>query len=156
MTSAPDREDVPMGPEVFTVGYERRDAAALVDELVRAGVEVLVDVRELPLSRRPGFSKTALRERLESASIEYVHERALGNPKPYRELYWRGQVEQGALAYRAHLYNGSYQSVVGLAERVTESAVCLMCVEHDHTACHRAIIVEALQELLAGLRVQQL
>ena len=45
-----------------------------------AGVERVIDVRALPLSRRPGFSKTPLRGALEEAGIEYVHLKALGTP----------------------------------------------------------------------------
>jgi uncharacterized protein (DUF488 family) len=66
---------------LFTIGHEGRSLDELVDELARAGVNRLVDVRQLPLSRRRGFSKTALGETLHIAGIEYVHVKALGNPK---------------------------------------------------------------------------
>jgi hypothetical protein len=76
-------------------------------ELLSAGVERLVDVRELPLSRRRGFSKTALSDALRAAGIDYVHVKALGTPKPNRERYWASDVEGGAAVYRKHLHNGS-------------------------------------------------
>jgi len=63
--------------KLFTVGYEGRSIDELVDALRAAGVERLVDVRELPLSRRKGFSKTALGDTLRDAGIEYIHVRAL-------------------------------------------------------------------------------
>src|SRR4051794_3283563 len=79
------REGNAVGPLLMTVGYEGRDAGELCEQLRRSSVDVLVDVRELPLSRRRGFSKSALRERLEAAGIVYAHDRRLGNPKTYRQ-----------------------------------------------------------------------
>lgn len=122
-------------PTLFTVGYEGRS----LDELVDAGVERLIDVRELPLSRRRGFSKTTLSEALREAGIEYVHVRALGNPKPNRERYWAGNVEGGAAVYRKHLNNGSRSALLELAESLGADRACLLCLEsdRDHTECHR-------------------
>jgi uncharacterized protein (DUF488 family) len=74
-----------MASTVFTIGYERRSPDGLVRDLAGAGVTLLADVRELPLSRRRGFSRTALAAALGQAGLAYVHERALGNPKPYRD-----------------------------------------------------------------------
>jgi hypothetical protein len=102
--------------QLFTVGYEGRSVDELLDELRAAGVERLVDVRELPLSQRRGFSKTALGDALREAGILYVHVKALGNPKPNRERYWAGDVEGGAAVYRAHLNNGSRSALIELAE----------------------------------------
>lgn len=115
-----------------------------------------MDVRELPLSRRRGFSKTALGEALGAVGIEYVHVRALGNPKPNRERYWSGDVAGGARVYRKHLHNGSYPALLELAESLDGDAACLLCFEHDHAVCHRDVIVESLRELRPGLTVQHL
>jgi len=142
--------------KLFTVGYEGRSLDELLDELVEAGVKRLVDVRELPLSRRRGFSKTALGETLRDAGIDYVHVRALGNPKPNRERYWAGDVEGGAAVYRRHLNNGSRPALVELSESLVEGPTCLLCFERDHAACHRDVIVEALQELQPRLAVAHL
>ena len=142
-----------MTPKLFTVGYEGRSLDELIDELVGAGVERLVDVRELPLSRRRGFSKTALSEALREAGIEYLHVRALGNPKANRERYWAGDVEGGAAVYRQHLNNGSRSALVELAESLGDDPLCLLCFERNHAECHRDVIVEALQELRPGLAV---
>jgi uncharacterized protein (DUF488 family) len=139
--------------KLFTVGYEGRSLDELIDELLGAGVERLVDVRELPLSRRRGFSKTALSEALREVGIEYVHVRALGNPKPNRERYWAGDVEGGAAVYRKHLNNGSRSALLELAESLGADQACLLCFERDHAECHRDVIVEALQELRPGLAV---
>lgn len=141
---------------VFTIGYERRQASELVADLAAAGIDALVDVRELPLSRRVGFSKTALRTAVEHAGIDYIHERAVGNPKPLRDAWKAGDVATGSAGYVAHLNNGSRPSVDALADRVAQGAVCLLCVEHDPSDCHRSLLVDALRERLDGLRVKHL
>jgi uncharacterized protein (DUF488 family) len=143
--------------KLFTIGYENHSSpASLIDALRVAGVRRLVDVRELPLSRRRGFSKTALAEALGDAAIEYEHVRALGNPKQYRELYKNGRAREGKQRYRKHLHNGSYGALVELGETLARIPTCILCVEAEHEDCHRAVIVEALQARLGTLKVVHL
>lgn len=143
-------------PRLFTVGYEGRSLDELIAALVDAGVDRLVDVRELPLSRRRGFSKTALSNALSEAGIEYLHMKALGNPKPNRERYWAGDVEGGAAVYRKHLNNGSRSALIELADSLGEDPACLLCFERDHAECHRDVIVDELQELQPQLTIRHL
>jgi len=58
---------------IFTIGYEGTTMDEFLAALKAAGVERLIDVRALPLSRRPGFSKSPLRAALEEVGIKYVH-----------------------------------------------------------------------------------
>lgn len=142
---------------VFTIGYENHPTPdSLIAALQGAGVRRLVDVRELPLSRRRGFSKTSLATALEDADIRYEHVRALGNPKPYRELYKAGQVAEGERHYRKHLHNGSYGALVELGDTLDAEATCLLCFEASHETCHRSVIVEALEEHLDDVEVVHL
>lgn len=144
-------------PIVFTVGYEQhRSPSTLINALRAAGVRRLVDVRELPLSRRRGFSKTALAAALADAEIEYEHVRALGNPKPYRELYKSGRVNEGVEHYRAYLHNGSYPALVELSDTLDGTPTCLLCFEAAHDVCHRAVIVAALEDRFGDLDVVHL
>lgn len=143
-------------PRLFTVGYEGRSLDELIAALVDAGVDRLVDVRELPLSRRRGFSKTALSNALSEAGIEYLHVKALGNPKPNRERYWAGDVEGGAAVYRKHLNNGSRSALIELADSLGDDPACLLCFERDHAECHRDVIVDELQELQPQLTIRHL
>jgi uncharacterized protein (DUF488 family) len=144
------------GPKLFTIGYERRTPQELVDELTDAGVERVVDVRELPLSRRRGFSKRPLSDALASAGIVYEHVRELGNPKEHRELYKSGRLEEGRAGYRAHLGNGSRLALLELAESIGSIRTCLLCVEEHTEMCHRGEIVAALHEQLPRLAVAHL
>jgi uncharacterized protein (DUF488 family) len=139
-----------------TVGYEGRSLDELTELLCAAGVERLIDVRELPLSRRRGFSKTALGDSLREFGIEYVHVKALGNPKPNRQRYWAGDVEGGAAVYRERLNNGSHWALVELAESLGSNVVCLLCFERDPAECHRDVIVQELQGLKPRLKISHL
>src|SRR6478752_2260187 len=129
---------------IFTIGYEGSTVGEFIAALQKAGVKRVIDVRALPLSRRPGFSKTALRGALEDAGIDYVHLRALGTPADGRaaaragrhadlERIYAGQLElPEAIAQEAQL--------VELA-RETPSAV--LCYERDPGGCHRTLLLSA-------------
>lgn len=144
-------------PVMFTIGYQQhRHPATLVDALHAARVERLIDVRELPMSRRRGFSKTSLAHALDRAGVAYEHERALGNPKAYRDLYRSGYQRKGEELYRTHLRNGSLWAIDWLSETLTEQRTCVLCFEHDHRDCHRSVIVEELCERMPSLRVVHL
>ncbi len=143
-------------PKLFTIGYQALTPPELVKRLKNAGVERVVDVRELPLSRRRGFSKSPLAATLEAAGIEYEHVRELGNPKPTRDRYKSGDIEGGAREYRAHLHNGSYPALIELAESLADVKTCLLCLEASHNDCHRAVIAGAVAERLAAVSVVHL
>jgi uncharacterized protein (DUF488 family) len=146
-----------MNPVLFTTGYEQHaDPAALIASLNVAGVLRLVDVRELPLSRRSGFSKSRLSDALANAGIRYEHERGLGNPKPLRDLYKSGRQAEGEAGYRAHVRNGCAWAVDWLSGTLADGPACLLCFEADHTTCHRNVIVDELRARVPALRIQHL
>jgi uncharacterized protein (DUF488 family) len=149
MTAANER--IPACPIwLGSIGYERyKQSEDFARQLRDAGVERLIDVRELAISRRRGYAKTALRETLEGAGIEYVHMRALGNPKPFRDLYKAGHVAAGRDRYTRYLLGQQRGALQELVELLRDSRrTALMCVEHDPTTCHRTVIVEALRDEL--------
>lgn len=138
---------------VGSVGYERhRQADAFASLLRHACVERLIDVRELPISRRRGYAKTALAQALATEGIEYVHMRSLGNPKRYRDLYKSGRVREGRAAYERHLLGERVEALRELVPLLEERRSALMCVEHDVAICHRAVIFDALRDEL-GLQL---
>jgi uncharacterized protein (DUF488 family) len=155
--SSEDRnEQIMETPTLFTIGYAGISPDELIGRLRAVGVERVVDVRELPLSRRPGFSKQSLSIALGEAGIDYEHVRALGNPKRHRERYKTGDVGGGARAYRAHLHNGSRSALVELAKSLAGAKTCLLCVESEHETCHRAVIAGAIAERLPRVSVVHL
>jgi uncharacterized protein (DUF488 family) len=134
---------------VGSIGYEmHKDHLAFARHLQEAGVERLIDVRQLPISRRRGYAKTALAQAMEGVGIEYIHIKALGNPKPYRDLYKSGRVDEGRHLYEAHLLGESRGALDELVPLLQGKRSALMCVEHDPSTCHRTVIVETLRDKL--------
>lgn len=131
-------------PTLVSIGYEGRDAAALIEELRAQQVQVLVDVRLTPISRKPGLSKTALRGALEQAGIGYIHFRELGNPKDNRDGYRRGE-EASRDRYREILRGPAADAALKhVYELLDGGVVALLCFERDHSQCHRDLVVDAL------------
>lgn len=126
---------------VVSIGYEQRDIDEVVDLLASQQVDVLVDVRLNAISRKPGFSKSALSAALVEAGIEYRHERGLGNPKSNREGF-RGGEPAAHQIYVSHLRDAGVTGLQELQELSEASTIALMCYERDHHSCHRSAIVE--------------
>jgi uncharacterized protein (DUF488 family) len=138
---------------LWTVGYQDRTVDDMIDVLNTAGVEVLVDVRLTPLSRKPGLSKSRLAARLGDAGIGYVHLPQLGNPRDNRDAFRRRDAAAFA-RYRAILATPEGRAALdGLAELAEQQSVALMCFEHNASECHRAMVADALMDLNPKLRV---
>jgi len=132
------------GAQLFTVGYEGKTLDGFLDLLTGSAVTVLVDVRELPVSRKPGFSKTRLQGILAEHGIDYISMRALGSPRDLRkELRDGGDYGTFFARYREHLDRQDV-SLATLTGMVTGNAVCLMCYEADPERCHRSAIAREL------------
>jgi len=132
---------------VSTIGYEGTDIDAFVATLKGEGVTLLADVRAVPLSRKKGFSKKKLAERLESEGIRYRHFGQLGDPKPGREAARAGRYAEFRRIYAKHLSRDATQSAVrDLVFCLAGDTVCLMCFERDPATCHRTMIASQLQK----------
>jgi uncharacterized protein (DUF488 family) len=131
--------------ELSTIGYEGSSIDDFIETLKLAKIEVLLDVRDLPLSRKKGFSKKALTLAVEEAGLRYVHLKALGDPKPGREAARRGDFETFKNIFTAHMKTSPSQSALTEAiELVRNAKVCLLCFERDHTCCHRTIVADEI------------
>ena len=141
---------------VATVGYEGRTADELVAVLTAAAVDVLVDVRLTPISRKPGLSKGRLTSALAQAGIAYLHLPQLGNPRDTRDGYRNAEVR--ALArFRSLLRSNSARDALNdLVVLSEDRRVALLCFERDAKTCHRALVVEALSERRPDLAVTHL
>jgi uncharacterized protein (DUF488 family) len=130
---------------IFTIGYEATTVPEFIAALRHAGVARLIDVRALPLSRRPGFSKSALRAALEEAGIEYVHLKALGTPAD-----GRAAARAGRHADLERIYAGQLELPEALAQSALmldlarERPSALMCMERDPAHCHRTLLLAAV------------
>lgn len=141
--------------EIVSVGYERRSIEEFVEILSVNRVDVLVDVRLNAISRKRGFSKTALTKALAEVGIVYRHERSLGNPKENRDPFRLG-LQSARDRYVQHLQNGasaSFGRVINLAQ---DKRIALLCYEREHSDCHRSCILEMAQEEYPDLHVRAL
>ncbi len=134
--------------KLFTIGYEQTPAKSVLDELEQAGVKLLVDVRAVASSRRPGFSKSQLAAGLDERGISYVHLRGLGTPKEGRLAARAGQYETLQKIYAKHLKTPQAKEELDeLSALVKKSGpVCILCYERDHLHCHRRWIAEIIEE----------
>src|SRR5213082_195349 len=142
---------------LFTIGYEQTPSNAVLDELQHAGVKLLVDVRAVAASRRPGFSKNQLAAGLHERGISYLHLRGLGTPKEGRDAARGGKFDLLQRIYAAHLKQPQAREELDeLSALVTKSGpVCILCYERDHRACHRQWIAEIIGDR-DGVKVENL
>lgn len=130
---------------IFTIGYEAAIMADFLAALTSAGVQRVIDVRALPLSRRPGFSKTPLKNALAEAGIDYVHLRALGTPAAGREAARKGRHEDLKRIYAGQLeLPEAIAQGAQMLELAREKPSALLCYERRPEGCHRSLLLEAL------------
>lgn len=129
---------------MYTIGYEGRDIKEFTNQLEDLGISTLVDVREVPFSRKRGFSKTPLAQRLSQYGIKYLHFKELGSPR-----FLRKKVRSdGEYDYFFEHYSKYLESQVEAMERlckiVLSSVSCIMCYEKEPTSCHRSIVAQEI------------
>lgn len=133
--------------EICTIGYEGATQALVLDRLAGAGVSMLLDIRAVPMSRKPGFSKRLLAASVEARAIGYRHLPGLGTPKPGREAARRGDVAELQRIFGAHMESDRAQADLALATKFAiETRCCLLCFERDHSRCHRSIVAGMIAE----------
>jgi uncharacterized protein (DUF488 family) len=143
--------------KLFTIGYEQTPPKAVLDELENAGVKLLVDVRAVASSRRPGFSKNQLAAGLDARGISYLHLRGLGTPKDGRQAARAGDIKGLERIYAKHLETPqAKEDLDELSSLVMKSGpVCILCYERDHAHCHRKWIAEIIEER-DGVKIENL
>lgn len=133
--------------KLYTVGYEGLNVDEFLSLLVQEGIETIVDIRELPLSRKYGFSKNILRNILNSSGLEYVHLSALGCPRPVRDQYKRdGSWQKYSVGFNEYI-NTQCDALTELASLAKDSNCALLCFEADYNYCHRSLVANAVSKL---------
>jgi uncharacterized protein (DUF488 family) len=143
--------------KLFTIGYEQTPSKAVLDELESAGVKLLVDVRAVTSSRRPGFSKNQLSAGLDERGIAYVHLKGLGTPKEGRLAARGGQYDELHRIFAKHLKTPQAREEMDELSALVKKAgpVCLLCYERNHEHCHRRFLAEIIEER-DGVKVENL
>ena len=143
---APRPEPICMN-ELFTIGYEKARLADVVATLLGAGVTTVIDVRDRPISRRPGFSKRQLAAAIEEAGMCYHSLTALGTPGEGREANRRRQWERFWRIVEERLATADAElALQEAASLARESPSCLLCYEADWHICHRRRVAEILAD----------
>lgn len=142
---------------IATIGYEGATVASFLEALRADGVQLLVDVRAVASSRRPGFAKTRLATNLADAGIDYLHLRALGTPADGRAAARAGRHDEMRAIFTAHLATPDAQAALATLADIARGGkrVCLLCFEADPAHCHRSMVADALQAMIP-LRVTHL
>ena len=128
---------------LFTIGYEQAKPAAVLDELKRAKVELLIDTRAVAASRRPGFSKRQLAASLQDVGIAYLHLQKLGTPAEGRAAARSGDTDSLWRIYEKHIKKAEPQEELGELVTLIKSGkrIALLCYCRDPKTCHRSRIV---------------
>jgi len=138
---------------LYGVGYQGLTLEEFIAGLVAMGVTRLFDVRLTPVSRKPGFSRTALARALGEAGIAYEHRRELGNPKPNRSGF-AGRppaVAAARQAYRSLLSAPPARTALAeIAEAARSEVVAVMCFEADQSHCHRDVVLRDVAEIIVS------
>ena len=137
-----------MKQKLFTIGYTGFNISDFIDALLDHNIECLIDIREIPLSRKKGFSKTALSNLLNDVGIEYQHYKSLGSPRSDRhELRETGNFTKFFSVMDGHLKTNNaildLQSTISVAR---QQRSCLMCCCPQWQYCHRKSVVDAIQK----------
>jgi uncharacterized protein (DUF488 family) len=142
---------------LFTIGYEKATPAAVMKELARAKIGLLVDVRAIAASRRSGFSKRALSATLEKAGIRYLHLQKLGTPAEGRQAARSGDLDTLNRVYETHLKKPEAKAALDeLVELIkSEKRIALLCYCRDPKGCHRSRIVARVKKR-TGVKVEDL
>ena len=134
-----------MSRRIFTIGYEQARIDDVIAALKAAGVTLVIDVRAVAASRRPGFSKTILAGGLREAGIDYEHLKALGTPKEGRDAAKKGDQATLERVYAGHLELPAAQAAAAiLLDRVDAQQTALLCYERDPAQCHRTLLIAAI------------
>jgi len=132
---------------VFTTGYEGKDIDEFLKHLLRHNIKRVVDVREIPLSRKKGFSKTILGQKLAERDIDYVHIRTLGSPRHLRKKVYKDKdFDYFFEKYENHLEKCK-KELEELYELVTQELSCLLCFENNPSSCHRSSVANRVSRI---------
>jgi uncharacterized protein (DUF488 family) len=133
---------------LFTIGYEQAKPDAVLRELKRAKVDLLVDTRAVAASRRPGFSKRQLTASLDEIGIPYLHLQKLGTPSAGRTAARAGDYDTLWRIYDKHIKTPEAKAALDELVALIKSGkrIALLCYCRDPNACHRSRIVAAVKK----------
>jgi uncharacterized protein (DUF488 family) len=131
----------------YTAGYQGHSIETFLDLLQAHGIRHLIDVRQLPFSRKPDFSKKRLTAHLEQAGIGYTHLVALGTPKELRDEVRRNHDYPAFFAAMDAIVAAQPEAVHQTLDLARAQLSVLLCFEANYAECHRLVVAHALERL---------
>lgn len=142
--------------ELMTMGYEGLSQAEFFEMLDHGRATMVVDIRELPISRKPGFAKAALEAAATKRGLKYEHVVELGCPRKIRHDY-RADDDWARYTKRFKAYlEGQTEALAKLVRWMQEERCCLLCYEEDFNFCHRLYVAEKAATLLDDVKINHL
>ena len=138
---------MPLAGSLFTLGYQAHTTSTMLRVLRENQIDLVVDIRQNPVSRKPGFSRYRLARILSTEGIEYLHYPCFGTPRSIRDRYCKNGDIPTALERFEEYLDTRQQCVKTFLRRVSGRKFCLVCFERDHMCCHRSIVAKKLAEI---------
>jgi uncharacterized protein (DUF488 family) len=135
---------------LFTVGYQGHSIETFIDVLLAHGVTQIIDVRQLPFSRKPDFSKKRLAANLADAGIAYTHLVALGTPKALRDEVRRTHDYTAFFEAMEALVAAQPDALQAALDLARAAPSALLCFEAQAAECHRLVVAQAMERLSGG------
>ena len=148
------RYECNLNMEFFTIGYEGASLEDFLASLKNAGIDTLIDIREVPISRKRGFSKSALKSALGGEAVNYVHLKGLGEPKEGRQAARNGNIMRFKEIFATHMNTEKAQNdLMKAAEIINNNRACLLCFERSPKNCHRTIVADFLCSMTGANKI---
>jgi uncharacterized protein (DUF488 family) len=133
---------------LYTIGYEGSALPRVLRALEAAAIDLVIDVRQVPWSRKPGFSKSALERALTAIDVGYLHLVGLGDPKAGRLAARAGRHDEFLQLFAAHMATtGARVDLARAISAARDRTACLLCFERRPEKCHRAIVADAMVDV---------
>ena len=141
--------------EIFLTGYQNSSLKKFIKKLKDNGITIVVDIRELPLSRKKGFSKTQLINILKRSGMGYEHIAKLGSPRLIRHELRKedGDYITFFNKYRTYV-RGRHFEIQKIIDMAKTEVICIMCFEEDCELCHRTIVADEIQKIMPQAKIQ--
>jgi uncharacterized protein (DUF488 family) len=133
--------------KLATIGYEGFSISNFFTTLLNNHIETLIDIRELPLSRKPGFSKGALANQAANFNIHYIHLGVLGCPRNIRQEYRKDGNWERYTQYFLDYLGDQDREIERLLNIITSEVSCLLCFEANPYRCHRFYVANAVTQI---------
>ena len=131
---------------IYTTGYEGESTDKFIQKLLKENIDIVIDIRQNPVSRKPGFSKKPLSLLLKNFKIGYLHIEELGTPTPLRDyLKKTNNYETFFEMYKSFVMEYK-ESIFDLVDLAKQYRICLLCFENNVHFCHRGVIAGLIEE----------